>query len=274
MTDGPAKAAPTAPGFATLLLRNPLAGVFVALIAIFVISALISPYFLSAYNMSVIARGLAFVGLVTIAQASLMILGIFSRLGVREAEGFAHLHGLIEATKQAFLVRDRVVGDPGTMSEDPRDFLADGVLERLARRIDPARALPWPAPEALVLKFIAHHLWDPARRAEDTAHGMPADVEASLRAGQAKAEAGDDLVEDQHDAVLRGHLAHRLEIARLGQDATGIAHDRFGQHGGDVVAFAPDRVLQRLRVVPRQDDEVVFHALRQEEPRRYLRNAF
>ncbi|MFC5508591.1 tyrosine-type recombinase/integrase [Bosea massiliensis] len=32
-------------------------------------------------------------------------------------------------------------------------------------------------------KFIAHHLWDPARRAEDTAHGMPADVEASLRAG-------------------------------------------------------------------------------------------
>ena len=43
--------------------------------AIFVVSALISPYFLTAYNMSVIARGLAFVGLVTIAQASLMILG-------------------------------------------------------------------------------------------------------------------------------------------------------------------------------------------------------
>ncbi|KPH77134.1 integrase, partial [Bosea vaviloviae] len=43
--------------------------------------------------------------------------------------------------------------------------------------------LPWPAPEALALKFIAHHLWDPARRAEDSSHGMPADVEASLRAG-------------------------------------------------------------------------------------------
>ena len=25
-------------------------------------------------------------------------------------------------------------------------------------------ALPWPAPEALALKFVAHHLWDPARR--------------------------------------------------------------------------------------------------------------
>ena len=27
----------------------------------------------------------------------------------------------------------------------------------------PARPLPWPAPEALALKFVAHHLWDPAR---------------------------------------------------------------------------------------------------------------
>lgn len=58
-----------------ILIRNPLAGVFVALVAIFAVSALISPYFLTGYNMSVIARGLAFVGLVTIAQSSLMILG-------------------------------------------------------------------------------------------------------------------------------------------------------------------------------------------------------
>jgi integrase len=41
--------------------------------------------------------------------------------------------------------------------------------------------LPWPAPESLLLKFVAHHLWDPVRRAADAAHGMPADVEASLR---------------------------------------------------------------------------------------------
>lgn len=45
-------------------------------------------------------------------------------------------------------------------------------------------ALPWPAPEALVLKFVAHHLWDPARRAEDSSHGMPADVDEALRAGE------------------------------------------------------------------------------------------
>ncbi|MBX9459682.1 MAG: tyrosine-type recombinase/integrase [Rhizobium sp.] len=42
--------------------------------------------------------------------------------------------------------------------------------------------LPWPAPESLLLKFVAHHLWDPERRATDASHGMPPDVETSLRA--------------------------------------------------------------------------------------------
>ena len=34
-------------------------------------------------------------------------------------------------------------------------------------------ALPWPASESLVLKFVAHHLWDPAKRETDPQHGMP-----------------------------------------------------------------------------------------------------
>ncbi|NLS20312.1 site-specific integrase [Rhizobium sp. P40RR-XXII] len=42
--------------------------------------------------------------------------------------------------------------------------------------------LPWPAPESLLLKFVAHHLWDPVERAEDPSHGMPAKVEIGLRA--------------------------------------------------------------------------------------------
>lgn len=57
------------------ILSNPLAGVFVILVAIFAISAVLSPYFLTSYNLSVVARGLAFIGLVTIAQSSLMIIG-------------------------------------------------------------------------------------------------------------------------------------------------------------------------------------------------------
>ncbi len=41
--------------------------------------------------------------------------------------------------------------------------------------------LPWPAPEALLLKFVAHHLWDPQRRESDAEHGMPVDVADALR---------------------------------------------------------------------------------------------
>jgi len=43
------------------------------------------------------------------------------------------------------------------------------------------RSLPWPAPEALLLKFVAHHLWDAQKRLADPDHGMPADVEEKLR---------------------------------------------------------------------------------------------
>ncbi|GGG16454.1 MULTISPECIES: site-specific integrase [Rhizobium] len=43
------------------------------------------------------------------------------------------------------------------------------------------KSLPWPAPEALLLKFVAHHLWDPAKREIDPDHGMPAEIEVNLR---------------------------------------------------------------------------------------------
>jgi len=78
--------------------------------------------------------------------ASLIILGLFDRLGVAAAEGFEHIHGLIEATKQAFRVRDRVVGDPDYMTERPEDHLTDAALERMAGKIDKRRAAPWRAP--------------------------------------------------------------------------------------------------------------------------------
>lgn len=42
-------------------------------------------------------------------------------------------------------------------------------------------SLPWPAPEALLIKFVAHHLWDPARRENDSAHGMPERVAPALK---------------------------------------------------------------------------------------------
>ncbi|ESZ31273.1 hypothetical protein X732_30160, partial [Mesorhizobium sp. L2C066B000] len=44
----------------------------------------------------------------------------------------------------------------------------------------PPVSLPWPAPDALLIKFVAHHLWDPAET--DPAHGMPAEVTITLKA--------------------------------------------------------------------------------------------
>ncbi|GBQ94922.1 ribose ABC transporter permease [Acetobacter nitrogenifigens DSM 23921 = NBRC 105050] len=54
---------------------NSLGGVMAALVIIFAIACFLSPYFLTRFNMMIIARSLAFIGLITIGQAILMILG-------------------------------------------------------------------------------------------------------------------------------------------------------------------------------------------------------
>jgi oxamate amidohydrolase len=79
--------------------------------------------------------------------ASLLILALADRLDLGPDSGFAHVHGLVEATKQAFLWRDAHCGDPAYMTADPRALLGDSAaLDAMAARIDPARALAWPQP--------------------------------------------------------------------------------------------------------------------------------
>ncbi|MBC2665244.1 gamma-glutamyltransferase [Novosphingobium flavum] len=79
--------------------------------------------------------------------ASLLILALFDRIGADAADGFAHVHGLVEATKQAFLLRDVHVGDPAFHDFDWQGLLADpAALDALAAKVDPAKALPWPQP--------------------------------------------------------------------------------------------------------------------------------
>jgi integrase len=70
----------------------------------------------------------------------------------------------------------------------PRALASDlGYLEEWAR-LATGSPLRWPAPEAMLLKFVAHHLWDPVKRAADPTHGMPPDVEVGMRkAGLLKA---------------------------------------------------------------------------------------
>lgn len=52
-------------------------------------------------------------------------------------------------------------------------------LERWHRAATDA-PLPWPATPELVMKFIAHHLWDPAKKEVDPSHGMPQEVADAL----------------------------------------------------------------------------------------------
>ena len=83
----------------------------------------------------------------TQGTASLLILALFDRLRAEQMDGFDHIHGLVESTKQAFLWRDRHCGDPAYMESDPQDLLNDAkALDAMAARIDPAKALPWPQP--------------------------------------------------------------------------------------------------------------------------------
>ncbi|WP_436409551.1 gamma-glutamyltransferase family protein [Kaistia defluvii] len=75
--------------------------------------------------------------------ASLLILGIFERLNVKRGESFEHIHGLVEATKRAFLIRDKHVTDP-IFAGDLSVHLSPRVLDREAAQISMSRAAPWP----------------------------------------------------------------------------------------------------------------------------------
>lgn len=78
--------------------------------------------------------------------ASLMILGLVERLPRPMPDSFDYVHGLVESTKQAFLVRDRYVTDPDFMTIDPQAELAPARIAERATTIDMKHALPWPQP--------------------------------------------------------------------------------------------------------------------------------
>jgi gamma-glutamyltranspeptidase/glutathione hydrolase len=78
--------------------------------------------------------------------ASLIILALFERLRVVQGEGFDQIHGLVEATKRAFAVRDRVVSDPERLPHPVERYLAAKFLDAEAGKIDRSKAAHWPAP--------------------------------------------------------------------------------------------------------------------------------
>jgi gamma-glutamyltranspeptidase len=78
--------------------------------------------------------------------AALIILALYDRLGVKEPEGFDHVHGLVEASKRALRVRDRVITDPARLPHPVSRYLEPAFLDAEAHAINRRRAAPWPAP--------------------------------------------------------------------------------------------------------------------------------
>lgn len=76
--------------------------------------------------------------------SSLMILGIFEYLQASNPESFSHIHSLVEATKAAFIMRNRYVEDPSIMSVDYRKWLHPSFLEEQATNLSRTEAMEWP----------------------------------------------------------------------------------------------------------------------------------
>lgn len=106
------------------------------------------------------------------------------------AEALDALDAVLPFGRREFLAEILTDHDVETLRHLAREGMGDNSLRALASDLGYLEAwslaatgkhLPWPAPEPLLLKFVAHHLWDPVKRETDLAHGMPNDVAATLR---------------------------------------------------------------------------------------------
>jgi oxamate amidohydrolase len=89
------------------------------------------------YNMTPPTQGLV----------SLLILGILDALEIGKVDpsGADYVHLCVEATKQAFAVRDRSITDPAYMTVDAQSLLAPAAVRALAANIDRGKAAAWGA---------------------------------------------------------------------------------------------------------------------------------
>ncbi|MDX0284339.1 tyrosine-type recombinase/integrase [Sinorhizobium meliloti] len=117
--------------------------------------------------------------------------GSDSQAVVRRAEELDALDAILPFDRRDQLAALLTDDDVATLKHLASEGMGDNTLRALASDLGYLEAwcqlatgapLPWPAPESLLLKFVAHHLWDPVKRVENPAHGMPVDVEAGLRA--------------------------------------------------------------------------------------------
>ncbi|RWI83814.1 site-specific integrase [Mesorhizobium sp.] len=109
---------------------------------------------------------------------------------LRRAEALDALDAVLPFGRRDFLADILTDDDVETLRHLAKEGIGENSVRALASDLGHLEAwslaagfsLPWPAPEALLIKFVAHHLWDFSRRETDPAHGMPNDVADALRA--------------------------------------------------------------------------------------------
>ncbi|MER8784339.1 site-specific integrase [Mesorhizobium sp. M1006] len=110
---------------------------------------------------------------------------------LRRAEALDALESVLPFDRRDFLADILTDDDVETLRHLAKEGIGENSLRALASDLGYLEAwslaatgfsLPWPAPDALLIKFVAHHLWDPAKRETDVSHGMPEEVAAALKA--------------------------------------------------------------------------------------------
>ncbi|WP_184772887.1 site-specific integrase [Aminobacter carboxidus] len=108
----------------------------------------------------------------------------------RRAEALDALDSVLPFDRRDFLAEILTDDDVETLRHLAKEGIGENSLRALASDLGYLEAwcqaatenpLPWPAPEPLLIKFVAHHLWDSAKRETDLSHGMPNDVVAALK---------------------------------------------------------------------------------------------
>lgn len=78
----------------------------------------------------------------TQGAVSLGILGILDKLNIDGINEGKFIHTTVEATKQAFELRDEYITDPCKMTTDPKSLISSGTLFKMANKIKPDHASP------------------------------------------------------------------------------------------------------------------------------------
>ncbi|MCV9937468.1 tyrosine-type recombinase/integrase [Boseaceae bacterium BT-24-1] len=128
------------------------------------------------------------------------------------------LAGILPMERRDQLAKILTDNDVATLRHLAKEGMGENSLRALASDLAYLEAwaiaatgspLPWPAPEALALKFLAQHLWDPAQREANPSHGMPEAIASALRLG------GHLRVDGPHaPATVKRRLAHWATLHR------------------------------------------------------------